>query len=278
MTKLNLLALKAQQQKKEQVDASANPDQVQGVQLPDSKVEDVPVSEESASSEQGTSLPAPQDTVANDSPTPKATGLAFLKAAAQHVEVATPTDAAPAAAKPALGFLAAKRIGAAKNNDAPAQAASPPTVPATQVETPAKEKTNLELLVESTAADGTLGKTSRFADEIPADAPIRDLPPELETQAKSFVGSLDSVYKALHEPELLGSVIRGIMIELSNHPEYRKLISPMDYHTMVKGMRESMGLARIKKEESKAKRTPSKKSTVITDLDALNALEGMDFS
>lgn len=124
---------------------------------------------------------------------------------------------------------------------------------------------------------GTLGTTSRFADEIPATAPVRELPPELAEQAVQFTKSLDSVYQCLHEPELLGGVIRGVMIELSNHPEYRKLISPMDYHTMVKGMRESMGMARIKKEESKAKRTPSKKSTVITDLDALNALEGMNF-
>lgn len=100
----------------------------------------------------------------------------------------------------------------------------------------------------------------------------------MEAQARAFTGSLDSVYAALHEPELLGNVVRGIMIELANHPEYRKLISPMDYHTMVRGMRESMGMARIKKEESKAKRTPSKKSTVVTDLDALNALEGMDFT
>jgi hypothetical protein len=262
MTKLNLFALKAQQQGK--------PDDKPATQ-PES-----PASEVAAASEPESAAPATSDNLVGDSAPPK-TGLAFLKAVAP-VASQPAQDASPKPSAGGLAFLAKGRIGTPKELQSTPPEASETVVPATQAAEPASEKSGLELLMESTASGGTLGAASRFADEIPATAPLRELPADMDAQARAFTGSLDSVYKALHEPELLGSVVRGIMIELANHPEYRKLISPMDYHTMVRGMRESMGLARIKKEESKAKRTPSKKSTVITDLDALNALEGMDFS
>ena len=99
------------------------------------------------------------------------------------------------------------------------------------------------------------------------------MPDDVAQGMKQFADSLDSVYGLMHEPEMLGNVIRNIMIELGRHPEYRKLIQPIDTNTMVRGMRESMGLARVKKEESKTKRGGgSKKKVQVDDLDVLAAL------
>lgn len=246
----------------------------------DAPVQEAPsVVESTAVVEQIEATPAAGHDLPKDDSAKVATGgLAFLKGAAKPATIPVVEEGGTTQQPPKAGGLAflAKGSGGGTSPDttkpAVPEAPKPEALPATQ-EAP---KSNLETLMASTG--GSLGFTSRFADEIPATAPIRDLPPELAEQAVSFTKSLDSVYACLHEPELLGGVVRGIMIELANHPEYRKLISTADYHTMVKGMRESMGLARIKKEESKAKRTGSKKSTVVTDLDALNALEGMDFT
>lgn len=116
---------------------------------------------------------------------------------------------------------------------------------------------------------------SRFADEVPAQAPDRELPAELEPSQRSFIDSLDSVYKIMHEPDLLGGVVKNIMMELARNPEYRKLVSPTDVHVMIRGMRDSMGMARIKKEESKSKRAGGSKRTSkrVDDLETLAALD-----
>ncbi len=82
-----------------------------------------------------------------------------------------------------------------------------------------------------------------------------------------FVGLIDSVYNILHEPEFLGSVIKNIIIELKNHPEYSRLIADEDVRQWVRGMRESMGLAKIKKQETKTKRAGGggSKSKLVDD-------------
>ena len=211
-------------------------------------------------------LLAKQQAKTDDSSKPTASGgLAFLAGTKGDAKVDDSKET-PAAKPSGLGFLAGKA--------APAPAPSPAPAP-----TPAPSKMDeLQALMASEAGQ-TPTVASRFADEVPADAPIRELDPDLDEQAKGFINSLDSVYGIMHEPDLLGGVVRNIMIELGNHPEYRKLIQPKDVHTLVRGMRESMGLARIKKEESKAKRSGGRgKKTEIQDLDVLKALDGMDFS
>lgn len=97
--------------------------------------------------------------------------------------------------------------------------------------------------------------TSAFADETPAEKPTRELPEGLSKEQLGFIDMIDGVYEVVHDGELLGGVIRNIMIELQNNPEYMKLVAPDDIRTWVRGMRESMGLAKIKKQESKAKRS-----------------------
>lgn len=111
---------------------------------------------------------------------------------------------------------------------------------------------------------------SSFADETPATAPTRDLPEGLEKQQLQFVDLMDGVYSILHDPELMGNVIKSIMIELKSQPQYIKLIAPDDVRLWVRGMRDHMGLARVKKQETKAKRNGAgSKASKLVDADML---------
>lgn len=96
---------------------------------------------------------------------------------------------------------------------------------------------------------------STFADETPATKPTRDLPPELQKQQLQFVDLLDGMYEIVHDPELLGNVVKSMMIELGANPQYEKLLAPADVRLVVRAARDSMGLARVKKTEAKAKRS-----------------------
>jgi len=116
---------------------------------------------------------------------------------------------------------------------------------------------------------------SYFPDETPADKPTRELPEDLTKEQLGFVDMLDSVYGILHDPELLGGTIKNIMVELAQNSEYTKLMSPEDIRVMVRGMRESMGLARVKKQESKAKRSGGGKKSKQLDADMLADLDSM---
>jgi hypothetical protein len=123
---------------------------------------------------------------------------------------------------------------------------------------------------------------STFADETPATKPTRELPADLEPQGRLFVKLIDNIYDPmiLHDPELLGSVIRNIMVELKSKRAFMDLIAPEDVRTWVRAMRSSMGLARIKKQEKKTgARGGSRKSAAVdndmmSDLDSLVA--GLD--
>lgn len=94
---------------------------------------------------------------------------------------------------------------------------------------------------------------SGFLDEIEATAPVRELSPDLTTQQLTFIEQLDGIYPVLHDPEFFAQSVRTVMIELQENPEYLKLICDHDVHTMIRGMRNSMGLARIKKQEKSRK-------------------------
>lgn len=109
----------------------------------------------------------------------------------------------------------------------------------------------------------------QFPDEIEATAPLRELPEDLTPQQMTFIESLDSIYEVLHDPELLGQSIRMVMQELQENPEYTKLISDHDVHTMIKSIRNVMGITKIRKEEKTAKRGTGKgKSTASSKFDA----------
>jgi hypothetical protein len=130
--------------------------------------------------------------------------------------------------------------------------------------------------LDSSADEGIAPRegVTYFADETPAVKPTRELPADMTKEQLGFIDTIDSVYDIIHDPDLLGGVIRNIMIELKSNAEYIKLMAPEDIRTMVRGMRESMGLARVKKQETKAKRASgaNKKSKALDD----DILAGLD--
>lgn len=124
-------------------------------------------------------------------------------------------------------------------------------------------------------------EASGFEDEIEATAPDRDLPPDLTAEQLSFVESLDGVYQVLHDPELFGQSVRLVMIELQENKEYEKLIADSDIHIMIRGMRRTMGLARVRKQEKGRKASTNKNARVKSsladkDMALLNMLMGDD--
>jgi hypothetical protein len=52
-------------------------------------------------------------------------------------------------------------------------------------------------------------------------------------------------------------------------------MSPDDVRVMVRGMRESMGLARVKKQEAKAKKSGGTRKSKTVDLDMLADLDSL---
>lgn len=139
---------------------------------------------------------------------------------------------------------------------------------------------DLSEVMESEPADTS--EYSGFFDEIEATAPDRALDPELEAGAKGFVELLDSIYLILNDPEMFGQSVRTVMMELQENPEYTKLISDTDVHVMIRAMRNTMGLARIRKQAKSRKtstassraKTPSKKQALMDK--ALGLTIGMD--
>lgn len=125
---------------------------------------------------------------------------------------------------------------------------------------------------EGVAPRGGSGVTY-FADETPAIKPTRELPEGITKEQLGFVENLDTIYEVIHDADLLGGVIRNIMIELKSQPEYTKLMAPDDFRTMVRGMRESMGLARVKKQESKAKKSGGTRKSKALDDDVMAGLD-----
>lgn len=90
---------------------------------------------------------------------------------------------------------------------------------------------------------------SQFQDETPATKPMRELPEGLDRASLQFIDLVDGVYEILYDPELLGAVMRNIMIELKGNPQYMRLVAKDDVRTFVQAMRNTMGLAKIKKAE-----------------------------
>ena len=146
------------------------------------------------------------------------------------------------------------------------------------VETPAKPAVEFDLDnlgnfdVSSIDETETLDSTefAGFFDEIEATAPDRDLPEEMTPGMLGFVESLDSIYGYLNDTDMFGQSVRTIMMELQENPEYDKLISDTDVHVMIRAMRNTMGLARVRKQQKQRKtggvsksRSPSKKQALM---------------
>lgn len=112
------------------------------------------------------------------------------------------------------------------------------------------------------------------SDMIPAEMPPRELPADMTQEMQGFVTLVEGIYTCMNDPELFGNVIRNLMQELQSHPEYDKLLVDEDVGAMMKGLRSSMGMAVIKKQE----KTPRKASAKAPKTAAMaSALDNMDF-
>jgi hypothetical protein len=126
---------------------------------------------------------------------------------------------------------------------------------------------DLSSIDESEPEDNT--EFAGFMDEIEATAPDRELPEDITPEMAGFVESLNTIYTILNDPEMFGQQIRQIMMELQENPEYEKLISDTDVHVMIRAMRNTMGLARVKKQAKKRgtaaskSRAPSKRQALM---------------
>lgn len=199
----------------------------------------------------------------------------FLSKAREAQAATTTESATPAAplAKPALTGLAG-RFGGTK------PAASAPAAPLVILDDVEESDGPMDLADLPDSEEGEfefsfdLGQAlGQFDDETPAQAPTRELPDDLDSGSLSFISLIDDVYGVLGDSDLLGNVIRSIMIELKSQPQYMRLVADDDIRTWVKSMRNTMGMARIKKTEEKAKRAPSagKGKGKAVDQDMLDA-------
>lgn len=206
--------------------------------------------------------------------------------AAKPQQLATQTETAPAAeSKPSVPLKVKSPLKLGGATPKPAVPAKAPSAPATGLKlgnlgaakpAPAAPAIPDDLDLSSLAsldtseipATETTGSNAmQFPDEIEATAPVRELPEDLTAQQTQFIESLDTIYSVLHDPDMLGQSIRMVMQELQENPEYTKLISDHDVHTMIKSIRNVMGIAKIRKDEKKT-RSPSKKSSASSKFDA----------
>lgn len=196
-------------------------------------------------------------------------------AAAKAVAPTATTTAAqanpPTTAKPVAGIVKGLRFG--KAIAASVQAEPGPAIVPTIPEVVESGVMTLDDLNDTT--DAGLEPTSQFAfqDEIPADAPDRELPEGLGESQLAFVTLLNSVYEVMHDPELFGQMIRTIMQEMQEHPDYMDLVADQDVHVMIRGLRSSMGLAKIKKAEKSTKSRAGKASPKTPEM--VNTLDEM---
>lgn len=88
---------------------------------------------------------------------------------------------------------------------------------------------------------------------------------------------LNGIYEFFYDPEMFGGMIRQIMQELQEHPEYSKMIVDEDVHTLMRGLRESMGMAKIKKAEKSKGGGRTGKALTQKAVAATSALDELGF-
>lgn len=157
--------------------------------------------------------------------------------------------------------------------------ATPPVAPESAKAAVEEGIINLDDLMNDESEAPAAPAPRRYPDEIEATAPVRPIPEDASEQMLKFVKLIDSVYDMQFDKELLGNVIRSIMIELQSNPIYiskdwkKSLVQPDDIRLWIRNMREVMGLNKIVKQEKKAKRGSSKKQMDSNEmLDDLSSL------
>lgn len=129
--------------------------------------------------------------------------------------------------------------------------------------------------LDSFEGSGVVEFRPQYSDEVPATAPTRELPEDLDETQKSFVMLLNGIYSVLYDPELFGQMVRNIMSELQENPEYEKLLADEDVNAMMRGLRESMGMAKIKKAEKTKGGGRTGKAAVVKASALASTIDGM---
>lgn len=179
--------------------------------------------------------------------------LGFLKASGP---AGTPAAGVKPSTSPVAGNGTADSVGAgglarlagltsgANGSPVPASGGSPESE---SLDIPASGLSLADL--DSFEGSGVVEFRPQYSDEIPATAPTRELPEDLTESQRGFIVLLNGIYSVLYDPELFGQMVRNIMSELQENPEYEKLLADEDVNAMMRGLRESMGMAKIKKAE-----------------------------
>lgn len=177
---------------------------------------------------------------------------------AQQVADATSKPATTPA--PVAGFKLGAGRNAPPNPSTPSANASQPTAAA---------ESNADTQAAESVTPHAEALPPAFPDHTPATLPQRDVPADVSESVQRFVESLNHLHTLTPEPELATSAIRGIMIELKSNPQYIKHVSPDDVRVIVQMMRETMGLAKITKEQKASKRRSSnvKVAEALAELD-----------
>lgn len=208
----------------------------------------------------------------------------FGGAKAKPAEEATPQAVESKPAAPVVGKLGgmfgAKKPVTSTGSDSQADAAKPAAESVQTASPVGSSGIDLGSLADLDVSDFEESRPkSRFSDETPAQAPTRELPEGLTKEQLGFVDLIDGIYTILDDAELLGGVIRNIMIELQSNPDYMHLVAPEDVRTWIRAMRDSMGLARVKKLEKSTKRSAGGKSkSKAVDDDMLGDLADLGIS
>lgn len=104
-------------------------------------------------------------------------------------------------------------------------------------------------------------------NEVPAEAVVREIADDASPGILKFIEMLDAVPKLFHDPDTLGQVIRNIMVSLSEEESFIEMVQPDDYKFIIRGMRDVLEGAAIKKASTKRK-SSSKRKPKKTDLDS----------
>lgn len=95
---------------------------------------------------------------------------------------------------------------------------------------------------------------------MPADAPFREIPEDAPESLVNFLSVLDGIYDRLLDPDLFGKMVRVIMMELQENPQYMQQVTDHDKARLMEGLRASMGEIRQVKAEKSEKRRKSTKA------------------
>lgn len=216
---------------------------------------------------------ADEQVVPTQQAAPVRKGLGFLGKPASQKQpdsASVSTGSTEAAARPKLAGI---KVGQASQAE--------PVVPAADDGFDLDDIANLDV----SDMDESRDSRSTFPDEIGATEPIpeRFIPEGADEQMRSFVSLMDQVYTIGHDPQLLGNVIRSIMIELQRNPHYinsdwkKSLVQPDDVRVWIRNMREVMGLAKVAKAEAKAKRGNGRKKKEQSSSEMLDDLASLGF-